>query len=46
VETAPSFFDAGALAVGMGSWLTGGGDPATIRERAAQLIAALPGGAR
>ena len=46
VETAPSFFDAGALAVGMGSWLTGGGDPATIRERATQLLAALPGGAR
>jgi 2-dehydro-3-deoxyphosphogluconate aldolase/(4S)-4-hydroxy-2-oxoglutarate aldolase len=42
VETAPAFIGAGALAVGMGSWLTGGGDPATIRERAARLLAALP----
>ena len=41
VETAPAFIAAGALAVGMGSWLTGGGDAATIRERARQLLAAL-----
>ena len=41
LETAPAFIAAGALAVGIGSWLTGDGDPATIRERAAQLVAAL-----
>jgi 2-dehydro-3-deoxyphosphogluconate aldolase/(4S)-4-hydroxy-2-oxoglutarate aldolase len=42
LETAPSFIAAGAAAVGIGSWLLGGGDPATISERAAQLLAALP----
>jgi 2-dehydro-3-deoxyphosphogluconate aldolase/(4S)-4-hydroxy-2-oxoglutarate aldolase len=42
LETAPSFIAAGALAVGIGSWLLGGGDPVTIRERAARLLAALP----
>jgi 2-dehydro-3-deoxyphosphogluconate aldolase/(4S)-4-hydroxy-2-oxoglutarate aldolase len=42
VDNAPAFFAAGAIAVGIGSWLTGGGDPATIRERATHLLAALP----
>jgi 2-dehydro-3-deoxyphosphogluconate aldolase / (4S)-4-hydroxy-2-oxoglutarate aldolase len=42
VETAPSFIAAGAAAVGIGGWLLGGGDPATIAVRAAQLLAALP----
>lgn len=42
VETAPAFMAAGALAIGIGSWLTGGGNPATIRERAELLLAALP----
>ena len=42
LETAPAFIAAGALAVGMGSWLTGDHDAATIRDRAAQLLAALP----
>jgi 2-dehydro-3-deoxyphosphogluconate aldolase/(4S)-4-hydroxy-2-oxoglutarate aldolase len=42
LETAPAFIAAGALAVGVGSWLTSGGDVVTIRERAAQLLAALP----
>jgi 2-dehydro-3-deoxyphosphogluconate aldolase/(4S)-4-hydroxy-2-oxoglutarate aldolase len=41
VENAPAFIAAGALAVGMGSWLTGGGDPAVIRERATAVVAAL-----
>ena len=42
LETAPAFIAAGALAVGIGGWLTGGGEPARIRERAAQLVAVLP----
>jgi 2-dehydro-3-deoxyphosphogluconate aldolase/(4S)-4-hydroxy-2-oxoglutarate aldolase len=41
VENAPAFLAAGALAVGMGSWLTGGGDPAVIRERATAVVTAL-----
>ena len=41
VENAPAFLAAGALAVGMGSWLTGGGDPAVIRGRATAVVAAL-----
>lgn len=41
LETAPDFVRAGAVAVGMGSWLTGAGDPVAISARAAQLVAAL-----
>ncbi len=41
LENAPAYIAAGALAVGMGSWLTGGGDPGVIRERAIAIIAAL-----
>jgi 2-dehydro-3-deoxyphosphogluconate aldolase/(4S)-4-hydroxy-2-oxoglutarate aldolase len=41
LETAPTFLAAGALAVGMASWLTGGGDPDVIRERAIAITAAL-----
>ncbi len=41
VENAPAFLAAGALAVGMGSWLTGGGDPVVIRERATAVVAAV-----
>jgi 2-dehydro-3-deoxyphosphogluconate aldolase / (4S)-4-hydroxy-2-oxoglutarate aldolase len=41
VETAPAFIAAGAVAIGIGSWLTGGGDPAAIGERGRQLIEAL-----
>jgi len=40
-ETAPAFVRAGAIAVGMGSWLTGGGDPAAIAERAALVVRAV-----
>lgn len=41
LESAPAFLAAGAVAVGMGSWLTGSGDTHVIRERAACLVAAL-----
>jgi 2-dehydro-3-deoxyphosphogluconate aldolase/(4S)-4-hydroxy-2-oxoglutarate aldolase len=39
--SAPDFIAAGAVAVGLGSWLTGGGDPARIRARAAEAAAAI-----
>jgi 2-dehydro-3-deoxyphosphogluconate aldolase/(4S)-4-hydroxy-2-oxoglutarate aldolase len=42
-ENAPDFIRAGAVAVGLGSWLTGAGDPATIRARATQLTEAIRG---
>lgn len=41
LENAPAFIAAGALAVGMGSWLTGGGNPGLIRERASAITTAL-----
>jgi 2-dehydro-3-deoxyphosphogluconate aldolase/(4S)-4-hydroxy-2-oxoglutarate aldolase len=41
VESAPAFIAAGAVAVGIGSWLTGSGDPATVEMRAGDLIRAL-----
>lgn len=41
VETAPAFITVGAVAVGIGSWLTGDADPAGIAERAARLVAAV-----
>ena len=40
-ESAPAFVRAGAIAVGMGSWLTGGGDPDVIAERAALVVRAV-----
>jgi 2-dehydro-3-deoxyphosphogluconate aldolase/(4S)-4-hydroxy-2-oxoglutarate aldolase len=40
-ENAPDFIRAGAVAVGLGSWLTGAGDPATIRSRASELTEAI-----
>ncbi len=46
LENAPAFLAAGALAVGMGSWLTGGGDPDVIRERAVAITAALSAAGR
>lgn len=42
-HTAPSFIAAGALAVGLGGWLTASGDPDTVRRRAAQVVAAVAG---
>jgi len=44
VETAPAFIAAGAVAVGIGSWLTSSRDPDEVRMRAAQLTAALATG--
>jgi 2-dehydro-3-deoxyphosphogluconate aldolase/(4S)-4-hydroxy-2-oxoglutarate aldolase len=44
IETAPLFLAAGAAAVGMGSWLTGDGEPDGIADRAARLVRALARG--
>ena len=41
IESAPAMLAAGATAVGMGSWLTGDGEPERIAERATRLISAL-----
>ena len=41
LETAPAFITAGAVAVGMGGWLIGDGEPAGIRSRAGQVTAAV-----
>lgn len=41
LETAPALVRAGAVAVGIGSWLTGDGDPSGIAERAATLVEAV-----
>jgi 2-dehydro-3-deoxyphosphogluconate aldolase/(4S)-4-hydroxy-2-oxoglutarate aldolase len=41
VENAPLFVTAGAVAVGLGSWLTGSGAPATVAARAKQVVAAV-----
>jgi 2-dehydro-3-deoxyphosphogluconate aldolase/(4S)-4-hydroxy-2-oxoglutarate aldolase len=43
IESAPAFLAAGAAAVGMGSWLTGDGEPEGIAERAGRLVRALAG---
>jgi 2-dehydro-3-deoxyphosphogluconate aldolase / (4S)-4-hydroxy-2-oxoglutarate aldolase len=40
-ETAPEWIAAGAIAVGMGGWLIGDGDPAGVTERARLVSAAL-----
>ena len=45
IETASAFLAAGAVAVGIGSWLTSDGEPAAIADRAARLIGTLAGGA-
>jgi 2-dehydro-3-deoxyphosphogluconate aldolase / (4S)-4-hydroxy-2-oxoglutarate aldolase len=42
-ETAADFVRAGAVAVGLGSWLTGSGDPGVVAERARQVVGALAG---
>jgi 2-dehydro-3-deoxyphosphogluconate aldolase/(4S)-4-hydroxy-2-oxoglutarate aldolase len=41
LETAPALIRAGALAVGLGSWLTGDGEPAGIAARGARAVAAV-----
>jgi 2-dehydro-3-deoxyphosphogluconate aldolase/(4S)-4-hydroxy-2-oxoglutarate aldolase len=40
-EDAASFIEAGAIAVGIGGWLFGGGSPASITERARQAVTAV-----
>ena len=40
-DNAAEYIAAGAAAVGVGGWLTGSGDPATIAARAGSLLAAL-----
>jgi 2-dehydro-3-deoxyphosphogluconate aldolase/(4S)-4-hydroxy-2-oxoglutarate aldolase len=40
-ETAGSWMAAGAVAVGMGGWLIGDGDPTGVTERARQVAAAV-----
>jgi 2-dehydro-3-deoxyphosphogluconate aldolase/(4S)-4-hydroxy-2-oxoglutarate aldolase len=43
VDTAPDFIRAGAVAVGLGSWLIGDGDPAGITNRALGVVSAVDG---
>ena len=40
-DTAPDFIRAGAVAVGLGSWLIGDGDPSGISSRAARVVQAV-----
>ena len=42
-DNAAAWIAAGALAVGVGSWLTGSGDPDVVRDRAAALVVAVGG---
>ena len=44
-DNARALIDAGAVAVGVGSWLAGAPDTRTLRERAAALVAAVGGSA-
>jgi 2-dehydro-3-deoxyphosphogluconate aldolase/(4S)-4-hydroxy-2-oxoglutarate aldolase len=41
LDTAPEFIAAGAVAVGLGSWLVAGGEPGRIESRARALVAAI-----
>ena len=41
VANAADFIAAGAVAVGLGSWLTGDGDPRLIAERGRRIVAAV-----
>jgi 2-dehydro-3-deoxyphosphogluconate aldolase/(4S)-4-hydroxy-2-oxoglutarate aldolase len=41
LENAPSFITAGAIGVGMGSWLIGDARPSGVRERATKIVAAV-----
>ena len=41
LDTVPAFIAAGAVAVGLGGWLVGDGDPTGIRERAAAAVAGV-----
>jgi len=41
VDSAPGFILAGAIAVGLGGWLMGDGDPAGIAERGRRVVAVI-----
>jgi 2-dehydro-3-deoxyphosphogluconate aldolase/(4S)-4-hydroxy-2-oxoglutarate aldolase len=41
IDTATAWIEAGAVALGMGSWLTGTADPVIVEERARLLVAAI-----
>jgi 2-dehydro-3-deoxyphosphogluconate aldolase / (4S)-4-hydroxy-2-oxoglutarate aldolase len=41
LDTAPAFIAAGAIGVGMGGWLLGDGDPAGVKQRAADVVRAV-----
>jgi 2-dehydro-3-deoxyphosphogluconate aldolase/(4S)-4-hydroxy-2-oxoglutarate aldolase len=41
LENVSAFIAAGAIGVGVGSWLTAGGTPDLIQQRAAQMVSAL-----
>ena len=43
VGNAAAFIEAGAVAVGIGSWLFGGGSPASITERAREAVGVVAG---
>ena len=40
-ESAGAFIEAGAVAVGVGGWLIGNGEPQGVRERAAAIVTAV-----
>ena len=42
-DTVPDFIRAGAIAVGLGSWLIGDGDPGGITDRATVVVQAVAG---
>lgn len=41
IDTAPGLIVAGAVAVGLGAWLTGDGDPAGIAQRGRRMVAVI-----
>ncbi len=41
LENAAAFIAAGAIGIGMGSWLIGDADPAGVRERAERIVTAV-----
>ncbi len=41
LESAPAFISAGAVGVGMGSWLTGSGAADDVEQRAASIVSAV-----
>lgn len=43
LDNGPAFLAAGAVAIGIGGWLIGDGEPEGIAERGARLVAALAG---